>query len=53
MGVLLLMKGDYELSGKYLKAAEQSGLDAAKGNLEELAKKKANAAEIKRRNKNE
>ena len=35
------------------KAAEQSGLDAAKGNLEELAKKKANAAEIKRRNKNE
>ena len=53
MGVLLLMKGEYESSEKYLKAAEQSGLDAAKGNLEELAKKKANAAEIKRRNKSE
>lgn len=53
MGVLSLMKGDYESSENYLKAAEQSGLGAAKENLEELAKKKANAAEIKRKNKSE
>ena len=45
MGILMLMKGDYELSKKYLKIAEQSGLDAARSNLEELARKKANAAE--------
>ncbi len=51
MGVLSLMKGEYELSEKYLKAAAQSGLDAAKENLEELAKKKANAAEIEKKNK--
>lgn len=51
MGVLSLMKGDYESSEKYLKAAAQSGLDAAKENLEELAKKKANAAEIEKKNK--
>ena len=53
MGVLLLMKGEYELSEKYLRTAAQSGLDAAKENLEELAKKKANALEIKGKNKNE
>lgn len=51
MGVLSLMKGEYELSEKYLKAAAQLGLDAAKENLEELAKKKANAAEIEKKNK--
>ena len=51
MGVLSLMKGEYELSEKYLKAAAQSGLDAAKENLEELAKKKANVAEIEKKNK--
>lgn len=51
MGVLLLMKGDYDLSKKYLKLAEKSGLDAAKGNLEELAKKKANAIEINKKSK--
>lgn len=38
MGVLLLMKEDYELSEKYLKIAKEAGLDAAEGNLEELAK---------------
>jgi outer membrane protein OmpA-like peptidoglycan-associated protein len=53
MGVLLLMKGEYELSEKYLRTAAQSGLDAAKENLEELAKKKANALKIKGKNKNE
>lgn len=51
MGVLTLMKGDYELSETYLKAAVDLGLEAAKSNLEELAKKKANAAEIEKRKK--
>ena len=51
MGVLSLMKGDYESSEKYLKVAAQSGLGVAKENLEELAKKKANAAEIEKKNK--
>ena len=49
MGILMLMKGDYELSKKYLKVAEQLGLDAARGNLEELVRKKANAAEIEKK----
>ena len=51
MGILMLMKGDYELSKKYLKIAEQSGLDAARSNLEELARKKANAAEMRKNSK--
>jgi hypothetical protein len=34
-----------------LKVAAQSGLGVAKENLEELAKKKANAAEIEKKNK--
>ena len=52
MGVLLLMKEEYELSEKHLKIAKEAGLDAAGGNLEELAKKKANAIEIEKKNKN-
>ena len=51
MGVLLLMKEDYELSEKHLKIAKELGLDVAKSNLEELAKKKANAIEIKKKSK--
>lgn len=51
MGVVTLMKENYELSEKYLKIAEELGLEAAKSNLEELAKKKANAAEIEKRKK--
>ena len=51
MGILMLMKGDYELSKKFLKVAEQSGLDAARGNLEELVRKKANAAEMRKNGK--
>ena len=51
MGILMLMKGDYESSKKYLKFAEQSGLDAARGNLEELVRKKANAAEMRKNGK--
>ena len=51
MGVLLLMKEDYELSEKHLKIAKELGLDVAKSNLEELAKKKANAIEIRKKSK--
>ena len=51
MGILMLMKGDYESSKKYLKFAEQSGLDAARSNLEELVRKKANAAKMKKNGK--
>ena len=41
MGVLLLMKEEYESAEKYLKIAEESGLEIAKDNLEEVAKRKA------------
>lgn len=41
MGGLLLMKEEYELAEKYLKIAEESGLEIAKDNLEEVAKRKA------------
>ena len=51
MGVLLLMREDYELSEKHLKIAQELGLDVAKSNLEELAKKKANAIEIRKKSK--
>ena len=51
MGVLSLMKGDYESAEKYLKMAEMLGLNAAKSNLEELARKKANIAEIEKKSK--
>jgi outer membrane protein OmpA-like peptidoglycan-associated protein len=51
MGVLSLMKGDYESAEKYLKMAEKLGLNAAKSNLEELARKKANIAEIEKKSK--
>ena len=51
MGILMLMKEDYELSKKFLKVAEQSGLDAARGNLEELVRKKTNAAEMRKNGK--
>ena len=51
MGVLMLLKGEYEHAEEYLKAAAKSGLQAAGQNLEELAKKKKNAAEIENRDK--
>ena len=51
MGVLTLMEGEYEASEEYLKTAVGLGLKAAGDNLEELAKKKTNAADIERRNK--
>lgn len=51
MGVLALMKGDYEQSEHYLTVAEKLGLEAAQANLEELIKKKANAADIEKSKK--
>ena len=51
MGVLSLLQGDYELSEKFLKVAEGLGVEAAKSNLEELAKKKASVAEMEKKNK--
>ena len=52
MGVLMLLKGDYEHAEEYLKAAAEAGLEAAGQNLEELATKRTNAAEIEKKNKN-
>ena len=49
MGVLMLLKGEYEHAEEYLKAAAKSGLQAAGQNLEELAKKKTNTAEIEKK----
>ena len=45
----MLLKGDYESAEKYLKNAEAAGVEAAGKNLEELAVKKANAAEIEQK----
>ena len=50
MGVLMLLKGDYEHAEEYLKAAAEAGLEAAGQNLEELATKRTNAAEIENKN---
>lgn len=44
--LLLLLKGEYTAAEEHLKAAAGAGLEAAKDNLEELARKKANMAEI-------
>ena len=38
MGILTLLKGDYELAEEYLNKARELGLDVATDNLEELAK---------------
>lgn len=40
LGVVALLKGDYDQAGEYLKVAADSGLETAKDNLNELAKKK-------------
>ncbi|MBT9932335.1 DUF3868 domain-containing protein [Bacteroides ovatus] len=42
MGVLLLLKGDYEQAKAYLNRAAESGLEQAHLNLEELVKKEEN-----------
>lgn len=51
MGILTLLKGDYELAEEYLNKAQELGLDVATDNLEELAKKKANMNEIEKANR--
>ena len=51
MGVLALLQGNYERAETYLQTAAANGLEVAKQNLEELARKKANAIEIEKRNK--
>ena len=51
MGILTLLKGDYELAEEYLNKAREMGLDVATDNLEELAKKKANMNEIEKANR--
>lgn len=51
MGILTLLKGDYELAEEYLNKARELGLDVATDNLEELAKKRANMNEIEKANR--
>lgn len=51
MGILTLLKGDYELAEEYLNKARELGLDVATDNLEELVKKKANMNEIEKANR--
>ena len=51
IGVLMLLKGEYEKGEKYLKIAAESGLEAAGHNLEELARKRTNAAEFEKKNR--
>lgn len=51
MGILMLLKGDYENGERFLKSASGMGLEAAGHNLEELAKKKTNAAEFEKINR--
>lgn len=51
MGILTLLKGDYELAEEYLNKARELGLDVATDNLEELAKKKENMNEIEKANR--
>ena len=51
MGVLMLLKGEYEHAEKYLNDANGEGLEAAGLNLKELAVKRANAAEIEKKNR--
>lgn len=46
MGVLCLLKGEYDKAEQYFEAARQAGVEAATANLEELAKKRENEAAI-------
>lgn len=50
MGVLLLLKGDYEQAKLYLNEAVESGLEQAHLNLKELVKKEENARLISKQN---
>lgn len=49
MGVWMLLKGDDESAEKYFKNAADSGLDAAKKNLLELAEKKSDVIKMEQR----
>lgn len=51
MGILMLLKGDYENGERFFKSASEMGLEAAGRNLEELAKKKTNVAEFEKINR--
>ena len=51
MGVLMLLKGEYEHAEEYLNVAYESGLKVAGYNLEELTRKKANASEFRIKNR--
>jgi|UniRef100_UPI0035656D3A hypothetical protein len=46
MGVLSLLKGEYDKAEQYFEAARQAGVETATTNLEELAKKRENEAAI-------
>ena len=46
MGVLSLLKGEYDKAEQYFEAARQAGIEVATTNLEELAKKRENEAAI-------
>ena len=46
MGVLALLKEEYDTAENYLNTAARSGLEAAKNNLKELEKKRINIVEI-------
>ena len=52
VGVLALLKGDYEQAEKHLRTAVKLGMAIAEENLKELAEKKANAIEIESRRGN-
>ncbi|MFP5154233.1 DUF3868 domain-containing protein [Bacteroides clarus] len=52
VGVLALLKGDYEQAEKHLRTAVKLGVAIAEENLKELAEKKANAIEIESRRGN-
>lgn len=52
VGVLALLKGDYEQAEKHLRMAVKLGVAIAEENLKELAEKKANAIEIESRRGN-
>ena len=46
MGVLALLKEEYDTAENYLNTAARSELEAAKNNLKELEKKRINIVEI-------
>lgn len=46
MGVLSLLKGEYDKAEQYFEAARQAGVEVASANLEEVAKKRENEAAI-------